>query len=209
MPHSLWQKNSAFVGISPCSLGFPGDASGKEPACQYRRQKRRVRSLGREDPLEEGMETHFSSLSWRIPWTEEPVRLQSRGSQRVRHNWSDLAGIDSLLPAFLISLHLNSWDGDMEVIHPAALVRSILVRMPPSLGLSRSLSPPFTTCPLYQAPGHSKTHRLLSFFPAWIPGATTTPPGQMSTSSPASSPHALCSFSDWCQHHAPRLQAWA
>ena len=43
-----------------------------------------VRSLGREDPLEEGMATHFSILARRIPWTEEPRGLQSMGSQRVR-----------------------------------------------------------------------------------------------------------------------------
>ena len=42
--------------------------------------------LGQEDPLEEGMETHSSILAWRIPWTEEPGRLQSMGSQRVRRN---------------------------------------------------------------------------------------------------------------------------
>ena len=45
-----------------------------------------VQSLGQEDPLEEGMITHFSILAWRIPWTEEPGRLQSIGSQRVRHD---------------------------------------------------------------------------------------------------------------------------
>ena len=45
----------------------------------------RVRSLGGEDPLEEGMATHSSILAWRIPWTEEPGGLQSIWSQRVRH----------------------------------------------------------------------------------------------------------------------------
>ena len=45
-----------------------------------------VRSLGWEDPLEKGMATHSSILAWRIPWTEEPGRLQSMGSQRVRHD---------------------------------------------------------------------------------------------------------------------------
>ena len=40
---------------------------------------------------EEGTATHSSILAWRIPWTEEPGRLQSMGSQRVRHDWSDLA----------------------------------------------------------------------------------------------------------------------
>ena len=49
-------------------------------------QETRVLSLGREDPLEKGMATHSSILAWKIPWKEEPGRLQSRGSQRVRHN---------------------------------------------------------------------------------------------------------------------------
>ena len=45
-----------------------------------------VQSLDQEDPLEEGMATHSSILALRIPWTEEPGRLQSMGSQRVRHD---------------------------------------------------------------------------------------------------------------------------
>ena len=45
-----------------------------------------VLSLGWEDPLEEEMTTHSSVLAWKIPWTEEPDRLQSMGSQRVRHD---------------------------------------------------------------------------------------------------------------------------
>ena len=45
-----------------------------------------VQSLGQEDPLEEEMATHSSILAWKIPWTEEPGRLQSMGSQRVRHD---------------------------------------------------------------------------------------------------------------------------
>ena len=45
-----------------------------------------VRSLGREDPLEKEMATHSSILAWKIPWTEEPGRLQSMGSQRVGHD---------------------------------------------------------------------------------------------------------------------------
>ena len=47
----------------------------------------RVWSLGREDPLEKEMATHSSIHAWKIPWTEEPGRLQSMGSQRVRHDW--------------------------------------------------------------------------------------------------------------------------
>ena len=49
-----------------------------------------VQSLDWEDPLEKGMATHYSILPWRIPWTEEPDGLQSIGSHRVRHDWSDL-----------------------------------------------------------------------------------------------------------------------
>ena len=45
-----------------------------------------VRSLGREDPLEGGMATHSSILTWRIPRTEEPGGLQSTGSRRVGHD---------------------------------------------------------------------------------------------------------------------------
>ena len=44
-----------------------------------------VRSLGQEEPLEKEMETHSSTLAWKIPWTEEPGRLQSMGLQRVGH----------------------------------------------------------------------------------------------------------------------------
>ena len=50
-----------------------------------------VRSLNQEDPLEEGVANHSSTLAWRIPWTEEPGDLQSLESQRVGHDWSDLA----------------------------------------------------------------------------------------------------------------------
>ena len=68
-------------------MGFPGGASGKEPACQCRRLKETgIQSLGWEDPLKEEMATHSSILAWRIPWTEEPVGLQSMGSQRVGYN---------------------------------------------------------------------------------------------------------------------------
>ena len=48
----------------------------------------RVQSLGREDPLEKAMAPHSSILAWKIPWTEEPGRLQSMGSLRVGHDWA-------------------------------------------------------------------------------------------------------------------------
>ena len=55
------------------------------PAMQ-KMQETWVQSLGQEDPLEESMATHSSILAWRIPWTEEPGRLQSIGSQKVGHD---------------------------------------------------------------------------------------------------------------------------
>ena len=46
----------------------------------------RIRSLGQEDPLEKEIAIHSSTIAWKIPWTEEPGRLQSMGSQRVGHD---------------------------------------------------------------------------------------------------------------------------
>ena len=50
-----------------------------------------IQYLDQEDPLEEDMATHSSILAWRIPWTGEPGRLQPMESQRVGHDWSNLA----------------------------------------------------------------------------------------------------------------------
>ena len=61
-----------------------------------------VRSLGWEDPLEEGMATHSSILAWRIPWTEEPGGLWSMESQRVGHDWSHLARMRFFLSRFFL-----------------------------------------------------------------------------------------------------------
>ena len=69
------------------SGGLPCGAGGKEPARQCGRcRRRRFDPLGQKDSLEEGMATHSSILSWRIPWTEERGRLWSIGSERVGHD---------------------------------------------------------------------------------------------------------------------------
>ena len=67
-------------------LHSPGDTSGKEPAWQCRR-----RSLGQEYPLEKEMATYTSILAWRIPWTEEPGRLQSIGLHSAGHKLKQLS----------------------------------------------------------------------------------------------------------------------
>ena len=59
--------------------GFLGGSVVKNPPAK---QETQVQSLGQEDPLEKEMATHSSILAWRIPWTEEPGRLQSMGLQK-------------------------------------------------------------------------------------------------------------------------------
>ena len=61
----------------------PGGSDGKVSA--YKRETQ-VQSLGWEDLLEKEMATHSCILAWKIPWTEEPGRLQSLGSQRDKHD---------------------------------------------------------------------------------------------------------------------------
>ena len=76
---------SSFIFVNLCYIGLASLVAQRVkhlPAMQ----ETWVPSLGQEDPLEKEMATHSSILAWRIPWTEEPGRLQSRGSQRVRHN---------------------------------------------------------------------------------------------------------------------------
>ena len=79
--HNLTTSLSFFL-----KEGLPRWLIGKESACQCRMQESWVQSLSGEDPLEKKMATHCSILAWEILWTEEPSRLQSMGSQRVRHN---------------------------------------------------------------------------------------------------------------------------
>ena len=64
-------------------------------------QETGVRSLGQEDPLVKGMATHCSILAWTIPWTEEAGRLQSMGSQRVKHTTLTLYWVFIAAQAFL------------------------------------------------------------------------------------------------------------
>ena len=89
------------------NLLFPGVTSGKEPTANTG-DEMRVWSLGQEDPLEEGMATHSSILVWRIPWTEEPGGLQSRGSQRVRHDWATNTLTLMMYNIYFFAYHLSS-----------------------------------------------------------------------------------------------------
>ena len=73
------------------NLALSGGSAVKNLPAMQDPQEMGLQSLGREDPLEEGMVTRSSVLAWRIPWTEESAGLQSVGSHRVRHHCSDLA----------------------------------------------------------------------------------------------------------------------
>ena len=63
-------------------VGFPGGSDGKASTMR----ETQVRTLGWEDPLEKEMAIHSRTIVWKIPWTEEPGRLQPMGSQRVGYD---------------------------------------------------------------------------------------------------------------------------
>ena len=75
-----WCQTTAIM------LSFPGGSVVKNLPANARATGDMGSSLGWEDPLKEEMSTHSSMLAWEIPWTGELGRLQSTGSQRVRHN---------------------------------------------------------------------------------------------------------------------------
>ena len=103
-----------------------------------------IRSLDREDSLEEGMATRSSILAWRITWTEEPGKLQSIVSQRVRHDWNILADrqwlsqaqcrhftwLSALNNCSLLRLPQCSWN----MVHTCFVLKRIFI-----VGISTSL----------------------------------------------------------------------
>ena len=82
----------------------------------------RVQSLGREDALEKEMTTYSSILAWKPPWTEEPSRLQSIGSQRVGHDLMTEQSLSLSLPLGSVVKNLPAISGDVGWI--PGLVRS-------------------------------------------------------------------------------------
>ena len=112
-------------------LGFPGDSDGENFVCNAGNPGSIPRS-GRSPG--EGMATHSSILAWRIPWTEEPGRLQSMGLQRVRHDWetnsneekAELRYTQVLSHFSRVRLFTNLW--------------TVTYQAPLSIGLSRQKS---------------------------------------------------------------------
>ena len=85
----MWWKDY-WVG----DLGFPGGSEGKQSACNVG-DPDSIPMSGRSPG--EGTGTHFIILAWKIPWTEEPGRLQFMGLQRVRYNWATLVSLSFTL----------------------------------------------------------------------------------------------------------------
>ena len=86
MPQSIlkgFHHPEAFLEYCYPGTNFPGGSVVKNLPAMQENQETRTQSLGWEDPLEKEMATHSSMLAWKIPWTEEPGRLQSVWSQRV------------------------------------------------------------------------------------------------------------------------------
>ena len=81
----------------------------------------RVRSLGREDPLEKEVATHSSILAWRIPWREEPGRLQSMGLQRVRLSYFTFTLVLQKISKMMLCVSLEGEPGPCPRLHYCSL----------------------------------------------------------------------------------------
>ena len=116
-----------------------------------------VWSLGWEDPLEKEMAIHSSTIAWKIPWTEEPGRLQSMGSQRVGHDW-----------AISLSLfcHTLAWIGHRYTYAPSLLNPLPAPTPSPPSRLSQS---PSLSSPSHAANSHwlSVLHMVMYTFPCY------------------------------------------
>ena len=178
-----------------------------------------VRPLGWEDPLEEGMATHSSVLAWRISWTEEPGWLQFIGSQRVRHDWSDLACTHTWVPLGCMGNTLGSpprfydlqvqlipqllWvlaardsqllTGSWELLHPGSYK---LPTPPPPLGSPQSMTDGYSQW-LMQKPGLFASRQIHSAMLLMLP---SSPWGQIEDNLQLRTYHHLT--------FPPTLSAW-
>ena len=138
-----------------------------------------VPSLGQEDPQQKEMATHSSIFAWRIPRTEEPDRLQSMGSQRVRHSWActHAQGCqcvhDSVLPPLRGTLDsimhfLNSLGYESSVWQ--AVFNYSKLQLAPLAYLSVSLlsNVPASSCP-WARTCYQTRHKVLALMQAWFP----------------------------------------
>ena len=117
VPDRLWNHTNGWEGfrrvsktdakrhvINPSLSSFRTSLVAQMVKRLYTMWHTRVQSLGREDPLEKEMAMHSSTTAWKIPWTEEPSRLQSIGSQRVGHDWATSLTFTSSFNAYQVAL---------------------------------------------------------------------------------------------------------
>ena len=150
--------------LPPRTGGWPGGSDGKESACNAGDLGW---ALGQKDPLEKLMGTLSSILAWRIPRTEEPGRLQSTGSQRVRHDWATITFIFTRIG--VASALRSSWASQEHWISClAALLRTAMWLRPDQkrpllqaliLLLTHQHPPPQSS----SCPGSSQTYEELGF----------------------------------------------
>ena len=131
-------------------LGSPGGARGEEPACQCRRPKRGVWSLGREDPQKETA-THSSILAWKSPWTEKPGGLQFMGLQRIGHDWARTwAHINTHQELFFPFYRWRNWGSSAR--------QSDLLEETQQKNQNKALTKQVTGSQLFQHYAHTHTH---------------------------------------------------
>ena len=127
----------------------------------------RVRFLGREDPLEKEMAMHSSILAWKIPWTEEPDRLQSMGSQSVRHDWvtSLILCWKTFLPwwASEFGLQLGPWE--FRILDACIQLLTWQFHLPNFMGISSSTCQKLNSFPCLTSNSSLPTfqHTLISY----------------------------------------------
>ena len=92
----------------------------------------RVQPLGQEDLLEKEMATHYSILAWKIPWMEEPGRLQSMGSKRVRHDWATSVQFSSVQLLSRVRLFATPWtearQASVSITNTQSLLKLISIK---------------------------------------------------------------------------------
>ena len=195
----LWVRN-----LDGAQLGFPGDSDGKESACNARGRSS-ISGLGR--PFGEGTGNPLPYLAWRRPWTEEPVRLQSMGLQRVGNDWVTWIQIHSLQLVCLSLFHMVMTETTQMILGNSGWPHShdwvLAVERAASFS-SRGLSPtpachlarPFSPCGL--------PLQRLDFFTWWLGphSASGSSEASQGLSSQNVSSSTLCgesqlSFSGW------------
>ena len=163
-------------------MGFPGCSVVKNIP---------VWSLGREDHLEKEMATHSSILAWEIPWTEEPGRLQSMGSQRVWHNCVQTH----------THTHIHVLGTALSQLTPYAQTYSCYF-------ISRTLSPSSIQSPDWKVNGKERT--LLKYHHPVTPGMMSCPPPQRTETSTRVVKLGSCiNLPNLLTIQSPRVHAWS